>query len=772
MEEDNLQSGIFTGTLEDFLKTRKPGDEALQSPDKNTNPKENWWDCCEYRCEICNETLWSNLRFHWHITKKHGIKSTKDYRLLYGNPDILPRYHECQLCERKMVWEGTRIRDHLKRHAHPEKPTLEQYGEMFKEYIQEKIAVLKVKIDEMPEELRAELESYAKSRAIPTLSIRKSAQEELHQELLVEPSDSCELSFVSVKSEMEDQEIGNSKQSKTQANDYTTTWYDCCQFQCGLCQEIFWSLKEFRTHIMSEHDIKTVEEYRAILGDPEISHKTHQCQQCHTMVKWEESSLREHMNSHVLHRQTLEEYGLLYKNLILPKVSEIKDMKNDERPVKGCPVKIVEKEPEPAISQIKEEALEQQQYDKIDIKQEAFPMESSTDNITVKCEIDENTCTDSFLTNSTKIAGTKEQPNSSDTTMDDDALNKLLESCTSESLGLGLTQPNTLQTSSADDINHTLITQAQGYNPKMTISTPSLPSSGILTTVGGVQPTQPNTNQMSHPDLFSTHFLSFPDENQLRRQEEQDTRNMPGGVFNSAETMEYVVDESEFVIKGANYECQQCGYTISSKRRYMMKNHILAEHKGVRYKCNDCNYEGKSREKLNAHIKRVHYGISSSAGPGVVNDGTGLKCDKCDFKTNRGMYELNLHIQAEHEGIKHFCLKCSFSSKRKDLVQRHMKQKHLGVVFKCEHCTYTSSWKYSLQRHSAKCQGANNGVQKIEEKKMEEEEEERIGYGNFIFNQDVNQSKSNSFLDQIKMEPLETIDPCQFVVTNFDSHLF
>jgi len=764
MEADSLQSGIFTGTLEDFLKTRKPGDEALQSPEKITNPKENWWDCCEYRCDICNETLWSNLRFHWHITKKHGIKSTKDYRMVHGNPDIMPRYHECQLCKRKMVWEGTRIRDHLKRHAHPEKPTLEQYGEKFKEHIQLEISILKVKIDEMPEDLRNELKTVAKSRAIPTLSIRKPVQDDFaefsHEILEQSVDDAC---FVSVKSEIDNEEFGDSIH-QPKVYDYTSAWFDCCQFQCGLCQESFWSLKEFSLHIKSEHEIKSVEEYQNMLGDPEISNKTHKCHQCHTMVKWEEASLRQHMKSHALHKQTLEEYGSMYKNLIFPKVSEIKVLEKDELAENESTALVAEEEPE--VDKIKEEVTEQE-HESIKIKQEAFPTEYTTDNTAIKCEIQENLSTDSFLSNSNKNRESKEEIIESDT-MDYDTLNKFFETCTPESLGEynvpDLTQPAISQTKNASTGHDH---HDQRFVPEVTMTTPIQTSRGI----GRVQSMTQNTNVMSSQEIFSQHFLSFSGENQMRTEGQniEDTRNMPGGVFNSSETLEYVVDESEFVIKGTNFECQQCGYTISSKRRYMMKNHILAEHKGVRYKCNECNYEGKSREKLNAHTKRVHFGISSSAGPGVVNDGTGLKCDKCDFKTNRGMYELNLHIQAEHEGIKHFCLKCSFSSKRKDLVQRHMKQKHLGVVFKCDHCPYTSSWKYSLQRHSAKCQGANNGIQKVEQKKIEEEEN-RAGYGNFIFNSDVNQSKSNSFLDQIKMEPLETIDPCQFVVTNFDSH--
>ena len=254
------------------------------------------------------------------------------------------------------------------------------------------------------------------------------------------------------------------------------------------------------------------------------------------------------------------------------------------------------------------------------------------------------------------------------------------------------------------------------------------------------------------------------------------------GIKSNPNSVENFIDESEFVIKNSNFECQQCGYTISSKRRYMMKNHILAEHKGVRHKCNECNYEGKSREKLNAHMKRVHY-QKSSVNPYEVDtetglkcepcemkhvhfgissnpyDRTGLQCDKCDFRTNRGMYELNLHIQAEHEGIKHFCSKCSFSSKRKDLVQRHMKQKHLGIVFRCELCTYTSSWKYSLQRHVARSHGPDSGIREYNQNREAE--------GSFLTGHKVEQNV-NENNTQLPAEPVYkmTIQPSQ----SYDQH--
>merc|ERR1719233_1486922 len=75
----------------------------------------------------------------------------------------------------------------------------------------------------------------------------------------------------------------------------------------------------------------------------------------------------------------------------------------------------------------------------------------------------------------------------------------------------------------------------------------------------------PTTNTITH------HFLPFQNKQEPMappaplNPDEKPT--LPSGIFNIAPITEYLIDESEFVIVGDNFECQQCGYSISSKRR-------------------------------------------------------------------------------------------------------------------------------------------------------------------------------------------------------------
>ena len=77
-----------------------------QQPKQNSiDPLEGWADCSEHLCKLCGETSWSNLRFHWHVKRQHGIGSTKEYRRLHGDPERRLRQHKCQLCGSLIKWE-------------------------------------------------------------------------------------------------------------------------------------------------------------------------------------------------------------------------------------------------------------------------------------------------------------------------------------------------------------------------------------------------------------------------------------------------------------------------------------------------------------------------------------------------------------------------------------------------------------------------------------------------------------------------------------------
>lgn len=126
-------------TVEEYLSKRTGTDLQDQ-----TDPMDGWSDCSEHKCAICDHTAWSNLRFHWHVKRQHGIASTKEYRRLHGDPEKMLRQHRCQICHNLIKWEASRIRDHLKFHREPEnKLTLKEYGERFREHITAEVTKFK-----------------------------------------------------------------------------------------------------------------------------------------------------------------------------------------------------------------------------------------------------------------------------------------------------------------------------------------------------------------------------------------------------------------------------------------------------------------------------------------------------------------------------------------------------------------------------------------------------------------------------------------------------
>ena len=136
--ESDIRSTI---SLEDYLVKHNIGGDT-------TDPMEGWYDCSEHRCALCDKTFWSNLRFHSHIKREHGITSTKEYRKVHGDPEVTLRQHKCQICYNLIKWEASRIRDHLKFHKDPsDKLSLREYGEKFKDYIIQEVTKVKIPSD-------------------------------------------------------------------------------------------------------------------------------------------------------------------------------------------------------------------------------------------------------------------------------------------------------------------------------------------------------------------------------------------------------------------------------------------------------------------------------------------------------------------------------------------------------------------------------------------------------------------------------------------------
>ena len=106
-----------------------------------------------------------------------------------------------------------------------------------------------------------------------------------------------------------------------------------------------------------------------------------------------------------------------------------------------------------------------------------------------------------------------------------------------------------------------------------------------------------------------------------------------------------------------------------------MKNHIAANHFGVRFKCDQCDYEGKRKDKLKAHKKRIHEGVKTVKKPSTEL----FPCPQCSYVSRR-RYELKIHVESCHEGVRYSCAFCPYSGKRKDKLTAHLKTKHPGIV--------------------------------------------------------------------------------------------
>ena len=125
----NREKEVFSKvSLEEYNKSNEETDDGKLM--------ESWYDCSQHSCAICGETFWSNLKFHWHVKRDHGLLGTREYRRDHGDPEVTLRQHKCLICGSLVKWEACRIRDHLKAHKNKaDKLSLREYGKKFIDYI-------------------------------------------------------------------------------------------------------------------------------------------------------------------------------------------------------------------------------------------------------------------------------------------------------------------------------------------------------------------------------------------------------------------------------------------------------------------------------------------------------------------------------------------------------------------------------------------------------------------------------------------------------------
>ena len=70
-------------------------------------------------------------------------------------------------------------------------------------------------------------------------------------------------------------------------------------------------------------------------------------------------------------------------------------------------------------------------------------------------------------------------------------------------------------------------------------------------------------------------------------------------------------------------------------------------------------------------------------------------CNTCDYRT-KYKANLNVHIEAKHEGVKYKCSQCDYTGTKYGLKD-HGRSKHGGKLYVCELCDYATSYVSALK---------------------------------------------------------------------------
>ena len=133
-------------------------------------------------------------------------------------------------------------------------------------------------------------------------------------------------------------------------------------------------------------------------------------------------------------------------------------------------------------------------------------------------------------------------------------------------------------------------------------------------------------------------------------------------------------------------ECDQCDYKTT--RFQGMYKHKREKHSVVKQRCSDCEYSHVYPNRVKMHYNLVHMGMKRARG-------CNAKCrrESCEFVGTTNCLELETHLLF-------FCQQCQLSFGRSDSLKFHNDKIHEGLVFNCEYCdTYSTARKDRLERH-------------------------------------------------------------------------
>lgn len=140
-------------------------------------------------------------------------------------------------------------------------------------------------------------------------------------------------------------------------------------------------------------------------------------------------------------------------------------------------------------------------------------------------------------------------------------------------------------------------------------------------------------------------------------------------------------------------KCPVCGEEVESKR---LKIH-LQTHNSNKNTCNICGKKFVAENSLREHMSLFH-----------SNDSNDFHCLKCSYKTSKKIL-LNLHIKrqhSQHQTSEEICLECGVKFKLKTSLNNHMKTHRSTITYdficKSRGCDFKCHFKSDLDRHSLK----------------------------------------------------------------------
>jgi len=141
------------------------------------------------------------------------------------------------------------------------------------------------------------------------------------------------------------------------------------------------------------------------------------------------------------------------------------------------------------------------------------------------------------------------------------------------------------------------------------------------------------------------------------------------------------------VLEDHPYQCFICHKSYKSQSGLVFHN--KTNHQDSEHKCNLCGKSFSRPSNVQRHIETIHTKTKS------------FPCKWCgkDFRSTGGR---DMHIHAEHNGVKFNCTVCFKEFKRKGSLDRHMTGVHKtesSAVFKCAVCLKEFKQKSHLKTH-------------------------------------------------------------------------